>query len=961
MQAHATIKDVSSRTVLTQTFLNDSKEHVKDMVYSFPLYDGVSVVSFAATIGDTQIQGVVKEKQQARREYQDAVDKGSSAGLLEQLPEASDVFVTKIGNVPAGARFVVEVVYIGELRHDAELNGTRFTIPASIAPRYGPNPNSALPPSTRRATDAIQVVIDFQSPEGCQIQQIQSPSHLIAVSVGRTTNMSTDAYMANRASATLSLDNITLDKDFVVVASVRGLDVPKALLETHATIPNQRALMATLVPRFNIAPTHGEIVFIVDRSGSMHGKMNLVIRAMTILLKSLPVGTKFNICSFGTEHSFLWPRSKSYDDANLSEALSHIDAFQPNFGGTKIYEPVQATISQRFSDMLLDAIILTDGQIWDQDSLFNMIKKASADYKCRFFSLGIGSGASTALVEGIATAGNGVSQFVAEGEKMDKKMVRLLKGALTPHIDDYSLEVKYKQDNDDFEIIESVKEASKVGITVQTDSTREGAAKTPLSFFVSNLDLDRDGDVDMISAQTNKDKFAHLPKISPPSILQAPYRVPPLYPFSRTTVYLLLDPSTYHRTPEAVILRATSPQGLIELEIKVEDIGEGETIHQLAAKKAVYELEKDGGWLTTATDKVDGTPIKNKYDGRWEELVEREAVRLGVKYQIAGKWCSFVAVEGGVEHETVVLGEKALPPSGTPFGSAQSLSRAAQAYGATSTGGYSGPSGWGAMPMQAAPGSATIAPPPPSASPASFGAARMFQSSAAPQLASPASLFGSSTANRQRSSPQMASFGAPATSPFAGSATSTSGGLFGSTGSSRFELSSRAPYTPSSASKPRGGPTSLQPERKKKSRKEAPDTRSTTEWTDTRSTAKGPDTRSTEWTDTRSTTGAAEFSGRQYHQFNSDDEKMHKIILLQKSNGSWAWDQLLANTLGISLDLEKQNAVVTTALAIAFLQKNMAHEAETWELIVEKAKTWLAQQDGVDAEKEISDAGKLLG
>lgn len=104
MKVHTVVKDVTSRTVLTQTFSNDSNKRLKDMVYSFPLYDGVSVVSFTATVGDVQIRGIVKEKQQARHEYQDAVSKGSAAGLLEQLPEASDVFVASIGNVPAGSR-----------------------------------------------------------------------------------------------------------------------------------------------------------------------------------------------------------------------------------------------------------------------------------------------------------------------------------------------------------------------------------------------------------------------------------------------------------------------------------------------------------------------------------------------------------------------------------------------------------------------------------------------------------------------------------------------------------------------------------------------------------------------------------------------------------------------------------------------------------------------------------------
>jgi hypothetical protein len=135
-----------------------------------------------------------------------------------------------------------------------------------------------------------------------------------------------------------------------------------------------------------------------------------------------------------------------------------------------------------------------------------------------------------------------------------------------------------------------------------------------------------------------------LPHIPYPKVLQAPHNIPSLFPFSRTSVYLMLSPETVKKNPTSVVLRATSIHGPLALEIPVEVLSApGETIHQLAAKRAVSDLEAGRGWIYDTKDQS-GVLVKDKFPSCFNDLVQKEAVRLGETYQIAGKWCSFVAV-----------------------------------------------------------------------------------------------------------------------------------------------------------------------------------------------------------------------------------------------------------------------------------------------------------------------------
>lgn len=63
--------------------LNTSDKPI-EAKYVFPLEDGAAVCGFEAFINDKHVVGKVKEKEQARTEYRQAIQAGHGAYLMEE-------------------------------------------------------------------------------------------------------------------------------------------------------------------------------------------------------------------------------------------------------------------------------------------------------------------------------------------------------------------------------------------------------------------------------------------------------------------------------------------------------------------------------------------------------------------------------------------------------------------------------------------------------------------------------------------------------------------------------------------------------------------------------------------------------------------------------------------------------------------------------------------------------------
>lgn len=891
LKSYTKITSVCFTTTLQQTFGNTKKDAIPQARYTFPLYDGVAVSNYTITYGETTLRGVVQQKDVAKKTYDAAVERGETAGLLEALPAGT--FGVTIGNIPPQTDVDVEIVYCGELKHDAAIDGLRYVLPTSIAPRYGDYPG-ALVQSTANSNGGIGITVDVDMDQSA-IRKLQSPSHPVAVSMGATSLDDVKGTFApSKASVSLVLGTTELDGDFVLQLLIDDISKPRILVEEHPELSN-RAIMATLVPKFNLQTSLPEIVFIADQSGSMQGAKNVaLVAALKVFIKSLPIGVRFNICAFGSSYKTLWPKSQAYNEANMKAAIDFVSSFSASYGGTELLKPVQAAFEHMLGDMPMEVMLLTDGEIWGEQELFGFINTQITDNgtNARVFALGIGNDVSHTLVEGVARAGNGFAQFVTQEEETDQKVVRMLKGALYPHLTDRTMEVHYKNKettvatagDEDFELVEKVDYCLKLNSADVPEPAPTGSEPKAMSFFDDSADLDKP------IQPKNADRYAHLPNFDKPKILQAPSELPSLFPFNRTTIYLLLGPNAPQEPISSITIRANSPQGPLELTIDASGTEViGTTVHQLGARKAIQELEEGRGWLQSAKTSS-GSLVKEEHKSRFDELVEREAVRLGETFQVAGKWTSFVAAQADGSSNA----EKEAPQVEAQQPHVRSFSR---------------------MMMRSA------APPAP----------MMQQQSSAWE------------GNRNRMMVQ-GSFGAPAGyapgAPMQGSALMASSRYSPAAFGAPAPAAQQSSFGAASPAAPAAGSLMA--------------TRTLEDYQKEMQCAAQmpiPDEENEESDDDEM--GFGLFDGDDAappSQTTPSTSPIHGIVSLQTFSGAWHWnDDLFAIvwTKGSKPHFDPtfgSEEVMATAVAVGYLEKRWMASKPVWEMVVEKAKTWMGTQ-----------------
>ncbi|KAI0685189.1 hypothetical protein BC835DRAFT_1421505 [Cytidiella melzeri] len=417
------IIDVSATVKVTQEFWQYSADKVRSGQYVFPVPARAAVCAFEMRTQDGKvIKAVAKERQQARREHEAAIQQGLMTGLVEHVTD--DVFKISLGVLPERQLLTTTLTYVMDLMEADITDQVRFMLPVVVGTRYGEPPEGLRNPVATPIPERVSIRVNVHM--SGTIRSIISPTHAISASSPSTVT-------ALQRISYLSKD--FLQQDFVLSIKADGLDTPRCFAETHPT--GTTALQLTMVPKFNFPPIPvQEYIFLVDQSGSMNGsRIETAKNTLIMLLRSLPSrGTSFNIFTFSSGCQSLYGESVEYSELTLAQATRYVESIYAQ-GGTQIRSALHEVFRSRNIHVPTACFVLTDGEAHDIDATLQTVSEAVAlsttGAPLRVFTLGIGTTTSTAMCEGIARLGNGICLMAVESESIPAKCSKLLRASRT--------------------------------------------------------------------------------------------------------------------------------------------------------------------------------------------------------------------------------------------------------------------------------------------------------------------------------------------------------------------------------------------------------------------------------------------------------------------------------------------------------------------------------------------------
>ncbi|EAR91782.2 type A von willebrand factor domain protein (macronuclear) [Tetrahymena thermophila SB210] len=432
---------------------------------------GICLESFEAKFNEKTIKGIIKEKSEAKNEYQENKQQGNFVSYAETSTEKDQEYCKiLLGNLPPSQKVEINLVFSQQI--SSVLN--KYFI-AQIPLQYCEDEVSAKLGKNVLTLDLFCTgKITYAESRGYPAQKKVIDDNTIKFDLSQALQQK--------------------DLGFQLVFAFEGMFEPQVIFGQskiyhedsvkRAVLPVSNSVMVSFIPNFNeevtkelddviraaihkgddvfsdefqqkinsevidhLNSSRSEFIFLLDRSRSMSGQpIQKACEALILFLKSLPIDSYFNVVSFGSSYEKLFQSSIKYDTNSLEKAIKIIKNYTADLGGTEIYKPLQSVFKETKIDGYNKQIfLLTDGEVKSPKEVVKLIRKNNK--LNRINSIGFGSGADKYLIEESAITGKGISKIVDLKCDLSEIIIEMLSVCLTPTLDKFQI----NYDNNIFE------------------------------------------------------------------------------------------------------------------------------------------------------------------------------------------------------------------------------------------------------------------------------------------------------------------------------------------------------------------------------------------------------------------------------------------------------------------------------------------------------------------------------
>ncbi|NXO81734.1 ITIH4 inhibitor, partial [Sitta europaea] len=422
-----------AHTLITSRIVNRANES-REATFEVELPKTAFITNFSMSIDGEVYPGIIKEKAAAQNEYDTAVSKGQSAGLVKITNRKLEQFHVSV-SIAAASKVTFELTYEELLKRQLG----KYELLIKVRPK--------------QLVKHFQIDVHIFEPQGIHFLETDSTfmTNELTEALTKVQN-ETKAHILfkptlDQQKKNSELDETLLNGDFVV-----RYDVKREATAGDIQIVNGYFVHYFAPQEMPVFPKN--IVFVIDRSGSMTGrKIEQTRDALLKILQDLRPEDHFTFITFNNQvvewKSSLLPATEE----NVASAAALVQSLTAR-GGTDISGALLTAVGMLQKAKGLPEhsvsmiILLTDGQPTSGERNVEVIQEnvqKAINGKYALFCLGFGFDVSYKFLEKMALSNGGIARRIYENADAALQLQGFYQEVATPIL--MQIEMQYPENS----------------------------------------------------------------------------------------------------------------------------------------------------------------------------------------------------------------------------------------------------------------------------------------------------------------------------------------------------------------------------------------------------------------------------------------------------------------------------------------------------------------------------------